>query len=487
ASGVSLKSEGKLGSFGIGKNVFWANSSLRMVFFSTHDVDDQWAFQGVAKWASFSLGKNTISRAIGFYGNEQGFSPLLGKSSVPRFFRPDGIGTDIFVAGFEGGQAWEKELMAAFSENFFVAFKEDLMRVRIGGHELSAANIFEVISGLAESEPKRFSDLRNFYDALVSSEAREFCENFEMLGRVRLRLLLRDGARKRIAMFRGTGMKIFEKAHFRTPLEFAGVCLCKDKEGNEFLRGLEPPRHNDWQPERHNDPQAAKQVMRELVDWLRRCVADLYPIQSSKSLDVPDLEKYLPDENEEEPFEAGQAKTEGDPYSQEVSLRGFTRQERAAYDPGTEETDETMSGEGGEGEAGTDDGSGHGGQPNEGDGGDRGGGGGEPAEGTEVTRVTYRIFRLPGTSAAYSMKAVLPEKGIYSIAVYAIGDDGAADLARPRNPINKMNSGSEHPLLVSGQNRIGKLQLPRASKVEIEFELLSHVPLTLTARFYRHA
>lgn len=489
STGVSLKGEGKLGSFGIGKNVFWANSRLRLVYFSTHDIEGQWAFQGVAKWAAHRLNKKHISRAVGFCGADDGFAPIRGKKDIPKPFLPDGVGTDIYLAGFEGKPNWDSELIEAFATNFFVAFNKDLLRVRIGQHELSKANIDAVIEGLSEGESSN-SSLKNYWDALVSKEAQEFTFESIQLGKVRLRLLVREGANKSIAMFRGTGMMIFEKKHFRTPLQFAGVCICDSKKGNEFLRRLEPPSHTAWEPERsEDDPVAANEEISNLYRWLRDCVNKLSPAAASDSLDVPELEKFLPDDDEETPLEKPSGRKEGDPNSEEQKLEGRTRREKQERDQTDEEQfEETESPGEGEGDAGGDsEGDGSGGTPNDSEGGDDGGGGGaELGEEPVPVQVRYRIFRRPGTDPVYIMRAEVPQKGQYSVAVSAVGDDGATDPIRPTASVQRLSDGTARALTAGPHMRLKGIEAQKGGPVAVELEIPSRVPLSLTARFFQH-
>lgn len=489
ASGVSLKGGGKLGSFGIGKNVFWLNSILRTVFFSTHDVDDRWAFQGIAKLASHHMVKKRIARAIGFYGLKKGFAPIIGKNKIPALFRPDGVGTDIFLAGFDAELEWKKDLIAAFAENFFVAFHRNLLNVHIDGQELSMANIGNIIGDLAVKDPKRFGDLKSFYDALTSDSAREFLHEFAVLGKVRLRLLLQDGARKRIAMFRGTGMKIFEKGHFRTPVEFSGIFECINKEGNEFLRQLEPPSHNAWEPERYqDDSQLAKQVINELNNWLRDCVCQLNPAQGLSALEIPELERYLPDDVDAEPLGGENSTVEGDPKSiSEVILEGRTKGSKVPtnIEPGE---DEAGTGEEGESGPGQDEGDNPSNKNNQSNGGTPGSGSSSgPAGGfAEEQPILYRIFKLPGAKPQYQMRIELPTGGSYSFDVFAVGDDGRAEPAKLVNPTYKFGNAESQLISILNTNRIGPLEFSRPGLLEFRFEISFAVPLTLNAKVYRH-
>ena len=260
ASGVSEKGSGKGGSFGIGKSAFFANSLLRTVYFSTHDKDDRWAFQGVTRLVSHKNELDKTTRGTGFYGNPDGYLPLTSQKGIPSKFQCDGTGTDIIIAGFDLHENWHKELMAAFAENFFVAINDQRLELTIERekntqetHHLSAANLADVINSLASDEPRQYGALRDYYDALVGTDAKNFDVNIEGLGDLNLRLLKRDGARRKIAMFRRTGMKIYEKDRLRTSIEFAGVFRCMSEEGNALLRRMEPPSHDKWEASRNEE------------------------------------------------------------------------------------------------------------------------------------------------------------------------------------------------------------------------------------------
>jgi hypothetical protein len=459
ASGVSLKARGKGGSFGIGKNVFWGNSRLRTVFFSTTDMDGQSAFQGVVKLVSHPVGGD-ISRAVGFYGVIENYGPILKLKEIPAVFRCDDVGTDIFLAGFDPDPGWKDSLRAAFAENFFVAFHNDLLRVTIEKTEISAANIAEVVEDLAKRRPEDYSELKNYFDALTSSEAKVVEAQFPKLGKVQLRLLVRDGAQKRIAMFRGTGMRIVEKKGFRTPVEFAGVLLCDDEKGNDYLRDLEPPSHNDWQPERSPDPKQAAEVISALYAWVRRCVAELNPITMTDRLEVPGLEKYLPDDSDEI-FDANAAKGEGDPKPPAPKvLEGKSRLPRPPVVPG-------LGGGGDDGKGRTKKKSKRGSGEDD----------GKPVD------ADFRIFKLPN-SISYTMRFRIPYKGRFSVTLASVGDDGRAEHV---NPLTAELVARPKPKKVrTSGSKIGPVLFGKGGIAEFRFDLASAVPLSLTARINEH-
>ena len=464
ASGVSLKDKGKGGSYGIGKNVFWLNSRLRTVYFSTTDTDGLSAFQGVVKLVSHPLPNREISRAVGFYGIENGFAPIRELKLIPKVFRCTDVGTSIFVAGFEKEAGWTESLRSAFAENFFVAFNNDLLRVLVGNTEVSAANIADVVEDLAQKRPDRYRNLKNYYDALTSPDAVVVEHEFKRLGKVQVRLLVRDGAQKRIAMFRGTGMRIFERKGFRTPVEFAGVFICQNDKGNEFLRHLEPPSHNDWEPERSDSPKEAAEEINALYAWLRKAVGELNPITASDQLEVPGLEEYLPDDSDEL-FDQNASIGEGDPKAPSPRvLEGKSRLPRTPpiTGPGDDDDDDHGKGRKIKKKKPRKPGAG---------------------EGTLVD-AEYRIFKVPSANDTYAMRLRIPGKGKYTISLASVGDDGRAEGVLPGKAV--LLKGNKSQAVKNAASVIGPLAFAKAGLVEFRFDLASAVPLSLTARIHEH-
>jgi hypothetical protein len=503
AFGVSEKASGKGGSFGIGKSAFFANSQLRTVYFSTHDIRGKWAFQGVTRLVSHKNKAGKSTRGTGFYGNPDGYLPLLGRDSIPAKFRCDGTGTDIVIAGFEYDKGWHKEILAAFAENFFVAIHDGKLEVTIENeadptatHILSAANLAAVVKALAAEDPSRYEPLRDFYDALVSPDSIEFECDSETLGKLNLRLLKRGGARKRIAMFRRTGMKIYEKDRLRTPIEFAGVFRCQSEKGNALLRKTEPPSHDKWEPRPYDeDAPLARRAVNEIASWVKKCVGELQVAPSSDKEFIPGLERLLPDDFED-PFEKPQkAIVEGDPKPKlpPEKFSGVVRQPKnntkktetdAAQDEDPDEEGDRGGAGGGTRNNGAN-GGGDGGGSGAGVGGTGGLGGGSPNETppTQEIEIEYRTFFDIKTSR-YRMVSKFPGAGSYDITVFAIGDDGKADALQIGAAVILV-SGKERILTVN-ENRITKIKLDGKSTTEILFGSASLIPRTLRVRAFQN-
>ena len=482
SSGVSEKGSGKGGSFGIGKNAFFANSVLRTVFFATTDIDGRSAFQGVTKLVSHKAAGGRMTRGTGFYGNPKGYLPIINLKEIPDAFRCSGVGTDIVIAGFEPPNDWQTELIAAFADNFFVAIHDGQLEVAIqrgddpqAVYELNSATLGDVIQALANEDPKAHGALRNLYDALVSPEAREFETNIDGLGKLTLRLLQRETAQKRIAMFRRTGMKIFEKGHFRTPVEFAGVFRCLGEDGNAFLRRLEPPSHDKWEPGRYDDdPRRAQALVAEINRWMTDCVEKLQVADPGDRQSIPGLERLLPDDFEDA-FDSLPAAIEGDPKPrEEIAVKGLVRSPKIkrADSSGEDFGNEEDGGGPGGGDGGVGSKGGTGGGSSSG-----GGGGGEQAK--EIS-IAYRAFLDP-SAARYRMIAKFPSAGSYDVALFALGDDGRSEPVDLKDP-KLVSGGKTSKALTTAPNRISKLKIDTADSVEIQFSIPSVVPRTIVAK-----
>lgn len=301
--GVSGKASMAGGTFGIGKHAPFACSELRTVFYFTKDNEGTEAFQGVSKLVTHEKADEEICQATGYFGIIEGNKPIINQNGFRKlgsFLTRNEIGSDIFVAGFKNDDNWDRKIIKSTLENFFPAvFNNDLI-VRAGGKKLNSGNMPSVIEDYLDDEDFFCQD---YYSALTSRTRKEFKqENFEGLGSVKLYLIRKRGACKKIAMVRSLGMKIFDKGQFRTPMNFSGVMIAEGEDLNNFLRDLEPPAHDDWQPDRHQNPEYAKKVRKKLYGWLNKCVADLAEEFRADEADVEGMEKFLPDDLEDSPL-----------------------------------------------------------------------------------------------------------------------------------------------------------------------------------------
>jgi hypothetical protein len=296
--GDSDKEGGAGGSFGIGKYAPFASSDIRTVFYGTKDQKGKFAFQGVARLVTHEQ-KGEETQGTGYFGVNAKNRPITLQGDIPTTFRRKQIGTDIYVAGFHAQHGdWAEDIIKSVLENFFVAIHEGRLIVKVQNVVLNQSTIAEHIGRYSQSD----QEFRGgpYYEALTSDDAHLFIEeDFEGLGRLELKILVGKDYPKRIAMVRSTGMKIYDKGSFQTPVRFAGVLIAKGDKLNEVLRSMEPPSHNDWIPERHDDKEYARSLRRKLYSWINDQVRRLSDSDETQSLDAEGLSQYLPDDNDE--------------------------------------------------------------------------------------------------------------------------------------------------------------------------------------------
>jgi len=383
AVGSSDKAGGAGGSFGIGKHAPFACTPLRTIFYSTLDIDGNLAMQGVSKLVTYEQEDNKLSQGTGYYGKSSKNEPITIVEDIPEFFRRTRTGTDLFVFGFEDGEDWKSKIIRSVLENFFVAIHERRLIVVVGDTRLDDTTLPELMERHFGNSGVN-SDCPNYYEAFTSDEAkRHSLENFEGLGEVTLYLLPGHKYPKRVAMVRQTGMLVFYKGHFQTPMKFAGVMCAKGKALNELLRSIEPPSHNKWEVERNEDPAYAKTIVQKLYAWIRDCVKKTSQEGCLEmECDFEGMQQYLPDDLEEE--EAKPSDSEGmntTPKDVEIIIR----QPKKATQPAAHQPSERSEGGDGEGSKIKEPG-----DPGEGggkgsEGGNGGGGGGSPGGGESAT------------------------------------------------------------------------------------------------------
>jgi hypothetical protein len=439
-AGSSAKSGTEGGSFGIGKNAPFAASEMRTVLYSTYTGEH--VFQGVATLASHELESGAIAQQTGFLGGKNG-SSVRSKSEIPRRFLRNERGTDIIVPGFRADDSWQRDLEFAVLEHFWLAIEWGNLTVSVGKQEITRQRLPKLLQQFSADE----GFTANRYFEAYKDPAKNFEEKLPNLRSVSLYMSVGDAeAPKRVAMVRGTGMVIFTKA-FRSLIPFCGVFICKNEKGNKLLRDMEPPRHDIWDPD-HPNKGENKHIESEYSRFIRDCVKELAPVDNSKILSLPDLHKFLPDDDEtpEEAFD-DQPKTKGEspersPLPEEIKGRKIEpRQPVLAGNKGRRK--KKRGGRGGTGGLGT---------------GDRG---------KPPIPIQFRAFAAdePGTY----LVSVRPEEKSSKkaqIALWVVGDDQRS-IAEVKS-VRRIDGGE---LRVGPGGLLGPLHLSRKSPLRFEVRL----------------
>jgi len=479
AVGVSDKGTGKGGSYGIGKFATFVCSDLRTVFYSTHDRDGKQAFQGVATLVTHKSPKREgkTTNALGFYGIEEGNRPIINPMAIPSLFQRNEVGTDIIITGFAYSARWKEDVIRSIISNFFLALHREQLAVNVGDISINKATLPYLFRQYFENDPEAHA--HRYYSCLVSEDAKCFSEEFNDLGRVALYVKRDNDGPRKVAMFRNTGMKIKEKGHFRTTIKFAGVFEAQGDPLNERLRSLEPPGHDNWEPDRCDNPDEvdqARNFIRKLYSWINECVKQVIQVEQTERVDAVGIGRFLPDDlDQDQPLEQDESQTEPvrgaieeiktrQPNSEPPHFEGGQPSPEGTGDGPTNETGNTVN-------------TGSGGQPRTGG---SGGGEGEGDQGTAPgsgnRRTTQRrplplerarTYCIDSANAIYRLVLVPKESGRAHIGISYVGEEGweGAKVLSARF----VDSGNQ--IAVDSHGKIGPLMLEKDKRYIMEVDL----------------
>lgn len=487
-AGSSSKWGGEGGSFGIGKNAPFAASRLRTVFYSTKTDGNCVAFQGVSTLVSHELSCGSIAQPTGFLGVSDGQS-IRCLEQIPSAFRREECGLDMIVLEYPATPSWENDLVYSVLDNFWPAIDFGDLVVTVGSQRIGRDNLSQLMNEFSVQED---FTAHQFYQA-YKSPTHKFDECLPTVRECSLYVTAGDAdLPKRVAMVRKTGMIIEKRGYLRSLLPFCGVFLCRNDDGNRVFRDMEPPRHDAWDPD-HPERGANKKVAKEYMDFIRDSIRKLVPVDDSKVISIPDLSRFLPDDDDADEDSFGgtdatvtEETAERSPLPEVIPGRKIDPQRQRMQPDG-------MSPEGEEDETEAGEGDGTGGGPtegkNDGDKGTGSGGGGKgdgsatPQTGTEkgaqsrpAVPVRYRTFAKASEVGVYHL-VVSREKtgsGDLILHVATVGDDQKAPA---EIVVARTADGNDVPL--AGPGVLGPISLPEVTAQHIEIRLSEPVRVAM--------
>jgi len=483
SAGSSSKTGSEGGSFGIGKNAPFAASKMRTVLYSTYNKDKEHVFQGVAMLVSHELSDGTKLQPTGYLGGKGG-SSIRDKDEIPESLLRSKMGTDIIVVGFPKEKNWQNDLVYSVLENFWPAIDLGDLEVTVGAEQITSKNLGELLIRFSGQE----DFTANMYYKAFKESSYAFQEKLPNLRDVSLYLSTGDSELpNKVAMVRGTGMVVFMKP-FRSNVRFCGVFICGNETGNKLLREMEPPKHDTWDPD-HPDKGENKKIESEYRHFIRDSIKTLSPTDDSKVISVPDLSRFLPDDDDspEEEFEG-----EGDKQTRESADRRKLPEkiEGKKVDPrkSSSQPDHIEPGEGdedtegggstfeGPGGGGGGNGAGSNGSGNKGKGGPKG------EESKPSIPIRYRTFATNLGAGLYAVTVQSEHKSAKNatLAVWTVGDDRKA----PAEIVSaRLRDGKAVPIKNTGV--LGPLALP-GSKGVLLLEIRFREPMLLAMEVAAH-
>jgi uncharacterized membrane protein YgcG len=319
AAGISTKeSDTSSGSFGIGKNAAFAVSDLQTVFYSTVYLDTagvkQFLAQGKTKLISHIDEKGQSRRATGYWGNPAGFLPVSDIAATPEWLRRSDVGTSVFALGFREVPHWEYRMAYSLVANFFIAMHRERMRFEVnnGAIVIEAANVASLLHDSsveqAANDDDQLEDLqfaRDLFRCLISSDTIEKRTVIPELGEISVRILVKEGLPKRVAIVRNGMMITDNLKHFgdkfsRFPLyrDFVALVEPLDDLGSALIKKLENPRHDEVSAERIPDPAkkaAAKRAMTRLAKEIREIIRSETAVTAEGDVALDEMAEFFAD------------------------------------------------------------------------------------------------------------------------------------------------------------------------------------------------
>ena len=299
SSGASDKKGTAGGSYGIGKFAPFACSYFSTVFYSTYDMKEERAFQGVSRLVTFTRDDGQNTQGIGYYGDERN-TPVYEELKLdPNFTRMDKeYGTDIYIAGYKyGGDNWKKDIIVSVLNGFLGAIWNEKLEVRIGEVVINKQEL-ETVIDIYKDDLTGYTD--KYYKVLTSNETVWCVDDFWGMGEIKLGLLLGEqDAPNRISMIRQTGMKIMDKDRLPGHVPVVGVMFINGDKINERLRLIENPEHTKWEPERSKNPLQEKALLKALNEYIKNKIEELVSSGAGESIDAVGVGNFLPDNVDE--------------------------------------------------------------------------------------------------------------------------------------------------------------------------------------------
>lgn len=307
SAGVTVKDNSSAGgSFGFGKAAYYLLSPINSIIVSTCTEDYQKYFEGAASLCTHFY-KGTKKMAFGYYDDHNG-KPITEESDIPAKFRRSEPGTDINILGFDLEDTDEavKEMAESVLRNFWMAIYHGKLVVNINEEvEIDKDNIVKLMEQYFEDDDdttrkSTYSNPRPYFDAvrLAGTTAKHllFEDNLPLLGHVCLYICKKKGATDKIAYIRALQMLVYSK-RTKTNHGLYGVFYCDSEKGNDLLRNMENPSHDEWKANNWRVNGRACGVgriaLQEMDNFITECLSNAFALKEKQAIDIKGLEEFL--------------------------------------------------------------------------------------------------------------------------------------------------------------------------------------------------
>lgn len=294
-----------------------------------------------------------------------------------------------------------------------------------------------------KKEPDQFNNSKNYLACLTATEG-VITEQTQsaLLGLCQLKIFIGEGLPKKVAFLRN-GMFISDSLglagikNFSDFKEFVAVFECKNPKGIELLRAMEPPRHDDFEPDRlpsKEDQQKGKRALKDMATWIREMLKRHAKDPVSDVTTLDELRDFFSDDSGEG---NGKPAEEINPFGS-IVIRArpvpIKLDRPAAIAQG--------QGPGAEGEEGEGGGGGEGAGGGDSEGGGKGTAPGGQGSSASRPSVSLNNLRAVSTSSRSRRIAFTPiQSGMVNISLYEAGADSDYELLIKEASIGEIKSG----------------------------------------------
>lgn len=316
SSGVSAKENNSPGgSYGFGKAAYFLISPISTIIVSTCTENYNKYFEGIASFCTH-LYRKEKKVAVGYYDDNDGL-PITNEMDIPSVFRRTEPGTDINIMGFDLRNEEEAitEITQAVLRNFWMAILSGKLIVAVGDDiqidKNSIVGFMDTYFPDEDDTAKKtnFYNPRPYFDAvrLCGTEKRYYLyeDNLPLLGNVKLFINKKKSAPDKIAFIRSLQMLVYTKKN-KSNNGMYGVFYCDDPKGNEILRNMENPAHDEWKTVNwkvnRRTHSYGKNALKELEEFINDGLKKMFSLKEKTILDIKGLEEflYIPTEYDED-------------------------------------------------------------------------------------------------------------------------------------------------------------------------------------------
>lgn len=313
AIGVTVKDEtgAKGGSFGYGKAAYYKMSPFSTVFISTMDTNYHRNFEGASVLSTHKLNGEVLT-SVGYYDNNNG-KPITNGDDIPVPFRRDDPGSNIDIIGIEKERDSVDNILKEVIRNFWMAIHDGILEVKVDEDLLNKENLFSLMKRYfpkmadnAKRNSSTYTNPRPYYDAVANADIDDahklFTDKLESVGKVKLYTAIipeeEEMERTKVVFMRSLKMHVYTQK-YNLSNSIAAVFICEDRNGNRLLGHLEPPAHNEWKAkhwrdERNRIKPDGQLALDEIQQFIDRSFRSLINAEEGESLDITELEDYLP-------------------------------------------------------------------------------------------------------------------------------------------------------------------------------------------------